>query len=110
MDESKIQTTINELKHILSHPLVLLSKYLRNEVCDILPVGYDGFLLLFFIIDSLRGFFPTSEQHLEYLGKYRLRVRLYSYEIKPTEYRYELDIRNWNSFDLKQLPKFFHHG
>jgi hypothetical protein len=103
--DAATQEAINELKHIVAQPTIL-SQYLRNETQDILPIGDEAYLLLFYTIDGVRAWFHTFGFRNYFLGRYLLKVKLYSHEIaKPRYYTFQLDIRSWNDFGLKEVAR-----
>jgi hypothetical protein len=97
------QAFLDEMKGILKMPLILWTD-LRNPSLDMLPVSEErpAFLLLFYTIEGYDELF-TEWVRLP-MGKYRLKVNIYSNELKPKEYLYELDFRSWIDWDLKEVP------
>lgn len=96
------QEAINELKQIVMQPTIL-ARYLRNETKDMLPIGDEAYLLLFYTIDGVRAWFHTFGFRNHFLGRYLLKVKLYSNEIaKPRYYLYELDIQSWKDFTIRE--------
>jgi len=61
----------------------------------------NGFLLLFYTLDGHDHF--VSEWGGLSFGRWELKVSIDSNELKPKEYVYELDIRSWIDFDLREV-------
>lgn len=98
-----VESKLERLKHLASSPLILMREYLNKEILPVFPVGSEEYLLLFYTHDKFPYFFPTGMFSTRMFGRYELKVRIYSTEIHPKIWHYELEIKSWNNFTLKEL-------
>lgn len=99
---------LEEWGHVLRTPPVLWN-YLRNPSLSILPVAEDqGELLV--LLFTLKGhnfkFFAdyvADFGHTLHPGKWKIKVTIYSKELKPKDstYYFRLDFRDWDEFKLE---------
>ena len=68
-----------------------------------IPVGRDSYILLFYTMADFIGFVPTSSKLIFQPGKYQFKVSIYSNEVKPKEYLYDVDIHSWNDFTIQEV-------
>ena len=99
IEEESGQEVLQRLKHVLRTPTILLD-YLRNPNLDMLPIGREAFLLLFYTIEG-QSFFYT-DYGMDFLGRYKVKIDIYSNELEPETHLYDLNIRSWKDFELKE--------
>jgi hypothetical protein len=96
---------IGELERIVRSPLVLLDRFLRNEKVELLPVGKPAYLILFYTVDNGLFLVFSAGGGARFLGKYKLKLTLWSTELNPKDYYFELEIPNWNNFTIKPVKE-----
>jgi len=98
----KLKQSIVEMKRIAQYPLLLADKYLIDESKDILQVGDEAYLIVFYTQAGNRSWFYPSQRNQMPWGRYKLKIRISAYELKPQTKVYDLDVRAWNDFSLKE--------
>lgn len=104
-DGEKLKQSIEEMKRVAQYPLILGDRYLTEKGKDILQVGDEAFIRVFYTQGENRVWFLPSERASMLLGKYKFKIRVSAYERKPRTRFYELDIKGWNEFKTTEVEE-----
>jgi hypothetical protein len=81
-----------------------LDKWSSTTSIELLPVRRHAHLLVFYTSENVTGFFLTPEGGTARpLGKYKVKIGIYSNESATKEYFFELDVRGWNDFTIQEV-------
>jgi hypothetical protein len=112
----KLRESLTRLKAVAAAPSTNLPQYLRNEAIDLLLVGREAYLLLFYSYDSPQIIYLDKAKKdgfklsgsagagiMTPFGRYKVRVTIYCKETTLKELSYDVRVSDWNDFTITQV-------